>query len=51
MRTATIGVRVEPYVKEALEKAAVADRRSIASYVEWLIIRDLELDVLRKDAS
>lgn len=40
-RTASIGIRVEPIVKEALEQAAKADRRTVAAYVEMLIVRDL----------
>lgn len=41
-RTAALGLRIEPVVKEALEKAAKADRRTVASYVENLIVADLE---------
>jgi hypothetical protein len=41
-KTASIGIRVEPAVKAALEKAAVADRRSVASYIEVVLVRDLE---------
>ena len=41
-RTASIGIRVEPAVKEALERAAKADRRTLAAYIEMLIIADLE---------
>ncbi|MCT7375467.1 hypothetical protein [Chelativorans salis] len=41
-RTAALGLRIEPIVKEALEKAAKADRRTVASYVEMLIVADLE---------
>lgn len=41
-RTASLGIRIEPNVKEALESAAKADRRTVAAYVEMLIIRDLE---------
>ncbi len=40
-RTASIGIRVEPAVKDALDAAAKADRRSTASYVEKLLIEDL----------
>lgn len=41
-RTNPLGVRVEPEIKEALEKAAKADDRSVSSIVErilkqWLI--------------
>ncbi|WP_200834941.1 hypothetical protein [Phyllobacterium salinisoli] len=42
VRTASIGIRVEPVVKEALERAAKADRRSVAGYLEKLILDDLE---------
>ena len=43
-RTNPLGVRVEPEIKEALEKAAKDDDRSISSLVErilksWLIDR------------
>jgi hypothetical protein len=41
-RTAALGLRIEPIVKEALEAAAKADRRTVASYVEKLIVADLE---------
>lgn len=41
-RTASIGVRVLPVVKEALEAAAKADRRSVASYIEMVLVADLE---------
>ena len=41
-RSAPIGIRLFPRVKAALEDAAKADRRSVASYVEKLIISDLE---------
>ena len=41
-RRASIGIRVEPAVKEALENAAKADRRTVAAYIEKLIIDDLE---------
>lgn len=41
-RTASIGIRVEPTVKDALENAAKADRRTVAAYVEMLIVADLE---------
>ena len=37
-RTAAISVRVEPALKAALEKAAAADRRSLASYVENILV-------------
>ncbi|ESZ31005.1 hypothetical protein X733_22475 [Mesorhizobium sp. L2C067A000] len=35
-------MRVEPSVKDALENAAKADRRTVAAYVEKLIVDDLE---------
>jgi hypothetical protein len=41
-RTAALGLRIEPEVKEALEKAAKADRRTLAAYVEMLVIADLQ---------
>lgn len=41
-RTASIGIRVEPAVKEAAEQAAAADRRTLASLIEKLLIEHLE---------
>ncbi|WP_167718871.1 hypothetical protein [Shinella sumterensis] len=40
-KTASVGIRIEPEFKEALEKAAKLDRRSVASYIEKLIADDL----------
>lgn len=40
-KSAALGIRIEPEVKEALEKAAKADRRSVAAYVEKLIVDEL----------
>ena len=40
-RTASIGIRVEPSVKEAVEKAAKADDRTVAQWIERLMIREL----------
>jgi hypothetical protein len=40
-RTAAISVRVEPNIKSALERAAKADDRTIAQYVERLIVSHL----------
>ncbi|MGN7825989.1 hypothetical protein ACTJJ8_04520 [Agrobacterium radiobacter] len=42
VRSASLGIRIEPAVKDALEAAAKADRRSVAAYVEKLIVDDLE---------
>ncbi len=41
-KTAAIGIRVEPELKERIEAAAKSDRRSVASYLEKLIADDLE---------
>ncbi len=41
-RTAAIGIRVEPRIKEAAEKAAKDDRRAVASLVEKLLVEHLE---------
>lgn len=40
-RTASLGIRIEPEVKAALEQAAKADSRTVASYVELLLIQHL----------
>ncbi len=36
-KTAAIGVRVDPHVKEAAERAAADDHRSVASLLEKLL--------------
>jgi len=41
-RTAAIGIRVEPDIKAAAEKAAAADRRTVASLVEKVLVEYLE---------
>ena len=41
-RTAAIGIRVDPSVKEAAEKAAASDRRTLASLMEKILIEWLE---------
>ncbi|MBB3523050.1 hypothetical protein [Rhizobium sp. BK456] len=41
-KTAAIGIRIEPELKDAIEAAAKADRRSVASYIEKVIADDLE---------
>jgi hypothetical protein len=40
-RTASIGIRVEPEVKAAVEAAAKDDDRTVAQWIERLIIREL----------
>ena len=51
-RTAAIGIRVEPNVKAAAEKAAAADRRTLASLMEKILVEWLEKnDHLPKGAS
>lgn len=37
-KTASIGIKLEPHIKEAAEKAAVADHRSVASLIEKLLV-------------
>jgi hypothetical protein len=41
-RTANINVRVEPELKAAVEKAAAADHRSVASLLEKLLTEHLQ---------
>lgn len=41
VRSAAIGIRVEPPIKEALEKLAAQDRRTLASYIEIVLIQHL----------
>jgi predicted DNA-binding protein len=38
VRNAAIGIRVKPELKTALEKAAKDDGRTVASYVERILI-------------
>ena len=40
-RTASIGIRVEPQLKEAVEKAAKDDDRTVAQYIERLLAAHL----------
>jgi hypothetical protein len=42
-KSATLNLRIEPAIKEAAEKAAEDDRRSVTSLVEKLLV-----DYLRK---
>jgi hypothetical protein len=39
LKTASMTLRIEPAVKHAAKIAARADRRSVASLIEWLIVR------------
>ena len=41
-RTASIGIRVEPDLKEAAEKAAKDDHRTVASLIEKVLTEWLE---------
>lgn len=41
-RTAAIGLRVEPEIKEATEKAAAQDRRTVASLIEKVLVEWLK---------
>jgi hypothetical protein len=41
-KTAAIGIRIEPELKDAIEKAAKTERRSVASYIEKVLADELE---------
>ena len=41
-KTATLNLRIEPIMKEALREAALRDRRSIANLIELLIQQHCE---------
>jgi predicted HicB family RNase H-like nuclease len=41
-RTASIGIRVEPTLKEAVERAAKTDGRTVAQWIERLLIREVQ---------
>jgi len=48
-RTAALSIRIEPEVKAAAEKAAAADGRSLANWVEHTLTARLrELKLLKK---
>lgn len=40
-KSATLNLRIEPVIKEAAEKAAADDRRSLTSLVEKLLVDHL----------
>lgn len=40
-KTAAIGIRVDPVIKEAAEQAAADDHRSVASLLEKLLVEYL----------
>lgn len=42
VRTAALSIRVEPAVKEALEQAAKEDGRTLAGYIERVLIAHLK---------
>lgn len=42
VRTAAIGIRVEPELKAVLEKAAKEDGRTVASYIERILVAHLK---------
>ncbi len=42
LRTRSIGLRLTPSLKQALDKAAADDRRPLASYVEKIIQEHLK---------
>ena len=41
-RTIQIGIRMKPSLKKALDKAAKADGRSLASYIERVMTEHLQ---------
>ena len=48
-RTASIGIRVEPDLKKAAEQAAAAERRTLAAWIEGLIVDALAKRSEQKD--
>ena len=49
VRSAAIGIRVEPYLKELLQDLAEKDRRTLAAYIEKVLVDHLiELEKLDK---
>ena len=47
-RSASIGIRVEPELKAALEKLATADGRTLANYVERVLTAHVERTAKKK---
>lgn len=41
-KTAILSLRIEPSIKEAAERIAAEDRRSLTAYVEKLMIDDIK---------
>ena len=41
-KTATLNLRIDPFLKEALRVAAIQDHRSIANMVEMMILEHCE---------
>jgi hypothetical protein len=41
-KTATLNLRIDPAIKEAIQEAAIRDNRSVANMVEVLIRRHCE---------
>lgn len=37
-----VAIRMAPEIKAAAERRAKADRRSLAAYLEWLVLEDAE---------
>ena len=42
VRSASIGIRVEPEIKAAIEKAAEDDRRTVAALIEKVMVEWLQ---------
>lgn len=41
-KTANLALRIRPEIKDALETAAKADKRTVSGYVEKVLTEDLE---------
>ena len=50
VKKGSIGIRIDEAVKALVEQVAEADHRSVASYIEILIVRDLEAKGLLPNA-
>jgi hypothetical protein len=51
-RTAAIGLRLQPALKEIAHSAAKTDRRTLANWIETLVVRELErLHLIEKDGT
>lgn len=42
-KTDRLQIRVSPEMKKSLQELAATENRTVSNYVEWLIMREIEL--------